>query len=85
MNPYRRREYDPVEEVSSFIIDNGIATLDEVQLVTGINGWTVKSLDDIIFYKTGFHSVEQLFDCCRDEFDFSMVSGLDDEDVDDDF
>lgn len=46
-----------------FIVDNNIATEDEVRLVSNINGWNEKTMTDIIFAKTGLRSYEQ----CKDE------------------
>lgn len=46
-----------------FIIDNNIATEDEVGLVTDINGLNEETMTDIIYAKTGLRSYEQ----CKDE------------------
>lgn len=67
-----------VNEVYDFLIQNEICTEAEAELVVQINGYTIETLNDIIHCRTEFHSVEQLYDCARDEFDFSMISGLDD-------
>lgn len=42
-----------------FIEQNNIATEDELQLVSSINGFTEESMMDIIFARTGLRSVEQ--------------------------
>lgn len=41
-----------------FIVDNNIATEDEVGLVTDINGLNEKTMTDIIYAKTGLRSYE---------------------------
>lgn len=41
-------------------IDYYIATLDEINLVCGINGFNMKSLLDILYIKAGLRSIEQL-------------------------
>lgn len=46
-----------------FIVDNGIATDDECQLVIAINGFSEETMMDIIFARTGLRSIEQ----CNDE------------------
>ncbi len=46
-----------------FIVDNNIATEDEVRLVTAINGLNEETMTDIIYAKTGLRSYEQ----CKDE------------------
>lgn len=67
-----------------FIIDNGICTEGEAELVTSINGYNVEAINDIIYCRTGYHDIEQLHDCEPYGLDFSMVDGLDDEDEDED-
>ena len=42
-----------------FIVDNNIATEDEIKLVTGINGWSENVMFDIIYERTGIRSYEQ--------------------------
>ena len=46
-----------------FIVDNNIATEDEVRLVTDINGWNEETMTDIIYAKTGLRGYGQ----CKDE------------------
>ena len=46
-----------------FIVDNNIATEDEVGLVSDINGLNEDTMTDIIYAKTGLRSYEQ----CKDE------------------
>ena len=42
-----------------FIVDNNIATEDEVGLVSDINGLNEETMTDIIYAKTGLRSYEQ--------------------------
>ena len=46
-----------------FIVDNNIATENEVRLVSDINGWNEETMTDIIYTRTGIRSYEQ----CKDE------------------
>lgn len=48
-----------LEEVIDYLIENDIATREEIDLVTGINGYNEESIDDIIFYRTGYQDIEQ--------------------------
>lgn len=41
-----------VESVWDYLVDSGIATNDELQLVTGINGYTIETLNDVHYYRT---------------------------------
>jgi hypothetical protein len=43
-----------------YLIESGIATEDECRLVTDINGFSVDSLNSIIYARTGYHDLEQL-------------------------
>lgn len=49
-----------LNEIWDEIINNGIATEEELQLVTGINGYNEESLNDVIYVRTGYHDLEQL-------------------------
>ena len=46
-----------------FIVDNNIATDNEVILVLDINGFNEETMTDIIYSRTGLRSYEQ----CKDE------------------
>lgn len=46
-----------------FIVDNNIATDNEVILVSDINGFNEETMTDIIYSRTGLRSYEQ----CKDE------------------
>lgn len=63
---------DKVNRLRNFIIDNEIATEDETILVEKINGSSLETLGDIIYARTGLHSVEQL----EDEYDTSDIEGI---------
>lgn len=68
-----------------FIEQNGIATADEMQLVTCINGWNEETMMDIIYARTGNRSVEQ---CQMDGYELSEELldryGLNEEDDEED-
>lgn len=51
-----------MEKIESFLIDNGIATTEEINLVSKINGYTIEMLQDILYVRTGYRSLEQLMD-----------------------
>ena len=42
------------------LIEMGIATKDELTLVTNINGYNETSMKDILYAKTGYRSFDQL-------------------------
>lgn len=49
-----------IEDVWELLVDMGIATDEELQLVTSINGYNIDTLNDIIYVRTGYHDMEQL-------------------------
>jgi len=56
------------QEIWDYIIDNGIASEEALILITNINGYSVDTLNDVLYATTGYRSIEQ----------------IDDEEVDDD-
>jgi hypothetical protein len=46
-----------------FMIDNGIATFDEIKLVTSIMGTRLITLNSILYSRTGYHDLEQYIEC----------------------
>ena len=41
------------------LMEHGIATEEEIILVTKINGWTSETLNDILYVRTGYRCWEQ--------------------------
>jgi len=50
-------------EIWDYIIENSIATEEELQLITSINGMNKESLNSVLYCRTGYRSVEQIIDC----------------------
>ena len=44
------------------ILDMDIATEEELNLVTSINGYNEESLNDVIYVRTGYRSIAQLME-----------------------
>lgn len=49
-----------VEHVWEMLVDMEIATDEELQLITSINGYNIDTLNDVIYVRTGYHDMEQL-------------------------
>jgi len=47
-------------ETWDYLIETGVATKDELSLVTDINGFSVDTLESVIYARTGYRSLEQL-------------------------
>ena len=53
------KEYT-IEQAWDALIDQGIATEAELQLVTTINGQSMESLESVLFARVGYRSFEQM-------------------------
>lgn len=49
-----------LEDIWSYLEDNGIVSLETLQVVTSINGYNEETLNDILYTTTGYRSLEQL-------------------------
>ena len=49
-----------IESTWDFLVDTGIATEQELHLVTCINGYSMESLNDVIYVRTAYQDAEQL-------------------------
>jgi len=47
-------------EIWDRLVDEGIATEAELELVTDINGFSVETLYDVLFSRTGYRNFEQM-------------------------
>ena len=50
------------DDAWNYMTETGIATEDELKLVTCINGFSIETLESILFARTGYRSVEQIRD-----------------------
>ena len=51
-----------INEVWDLLIEYGIATQEELDLVTCINGYNMDTMNDVIYARTGYRNIEQLED-----------------------
>ena len=54
---------DDLNELWDYLIECGIATTEEICLVTSINGTNLDTLESILYSRTGYRSLEQIKDC----------------------
>ena len=60
---YRIKTMDKkVDEVWDLLIEYGVATQEELELVTCINGYNIDTLNDVIYARTGYQNIEQIQD-----------------------
>ncbi len=55
------------ETMWQILEDYGVADNDEINLVTSINGYTEKTMQDILYARTGYRDFEQVFDWLENE------------------
>lgn len=46
-------------EMWDWLLAMEIATIEELKLITGINGFTIETLNDVLYYRTGYRDREQ--------------------------
>lgn len=51
-----------IDEVWDLLIEYGVATQEELELVTCINGYNIDILNDVIYARTGFRNLDQLME-----------------------
>ena len=56
-------DFENVGQVYEYLIDHEYFTIEELNLVTDINGWNIESLNDCIYARYGYHSLEQMENC----------------------
>ena len=49
-----------LEAMWDYLTEAGIATEEELQLITAINGYNEKTLCDVLYVRTGYRSFDQL-------------------------
>ena len=51
---------DELNRTWEYIVDRGIATEEELRLITSINGYNIDTLNDVIYARTGYRSIDQM-------------------------
>lgn len=46
-----------------YLLENAIATEEELQLVTDMNGYNEDTLNSVLYCRTGYRTIEQLEEC----------------------
>ena len=57
--------------IYNFILDNELTTQEALNLATSCSGYNVETLNHVIYYFTGYHDIEQLYNCEPDGLYFS--------------
>lgn len=49
-----------LDEIWDYLVENDIVTEETLILITNINGYSEKTLNEVIFARTGYRCIEQL-------------------------
>lgn len=49
-----------LDEIWNYLVETGITTQEELELITCINGYNEETLNDVIFARTGVRDIESL-------------------------
>lgn len=49
-----------IENIWDYLIENEIATEETLKIITAINGYSIETLNDVIYATTGYRDLEQL-------------------------
>lgn len=53
---------ETTEQAWEYLTEYGIATEEELQLITCINGYSLETLEDVLDVRTGYKNFDQLLD-----------------------
>ena len=51
-----------IDEVWEYLVESQIVSEEALQLITGINGYSMKTLNEVIYCLTGYRNIEQLLE-----------------------
>jgi len=51
---------DKLQELWGYLIDSGLATDQEIDLVVNINGYNLETLESILYVRSGYRSLDQI-------------------------
>lgn len=71
-----------MESINDFwiwLVSEGIATEEELSLITDINGYKMETLNDVLFARTGYRSMEQYLGYDNEEEEISGIGAVDNE------
>ena len=51
------------DAIYDFIVENGFASEETLQIIAKMNGYSVETLNRVIYVTTGYHSMQQYIEC----------------------
>ena len=59
---YNKHDLENEAFVYDLLVEFTVATSDEIDLVVNINGWSIDTLNDILYARTAYHDIEQFLE-----------------------
>lgn len=72
-----------LEQYYNYLLENGIVSEETLNVVTSINGYNEKTLDDVLYVKSGYRDIEQYLEY-EDEETYEEYYGTSEEDEEED-
>lgn len=60
-------KYYSVDEIYQYLIDSGMFTRGELDLLTYVNGYNIDTLEDALYCRYGYRSIEQFIEELEEE------------------
>lgn len=57
-----KEAFTEVDDLWSYLVDNGFFTQAELELITSINGYNIDTLNDALYARYGYHSLDQMLE-----------------------
>ena len=54
--------FTEVDDLWSYLVDNEFFTQAELELITSINGYNIDTLNDALYARYGYHSLDQMLE-----------------------
>lgn len=72
-----------LEQYYNYLLENGIVSEETLNVVTSINGYNEKTLDDVLYVKSGYRDIEQYLEY-EDKKTYEEYYGASEEDEEED-
>lgn len=72
-----------LEQYYNYLLENGIVSEETLNVVTSINGYNEKTLDDVLYVKSGYRDIEQYLEY-EDKETYEEYYGTSEEDEEED-
>ena len=57
-----KEAFTEVDDLWSYLVDNEFFTTAELELITSMNGYNIDTLNDALYARYGYHSLDQMLE-----------------------